>query len=118
MNRPMPTNPGGKSLDLITVVTLSTIAGGGLVGLWMMKEEDASVHSKLLVTAIGSVLFAATLGLTIPALAGSGPAHEAMTVLEVLSVIARSNLALAVLGGGALGGIVVGYVVDRSRKVG
>ena len=105
-------------MDVITVVTLSTIAGGALVGLWMMKEVDASVHSKLLVTAIGSLLFAATLGLTIPAVAGAGPAHEAMTVLEVLGVIAKSSLALAVLGGGALGGIVVGYVVDRSRKVG
>jgi hypothetical protein len=105
-------------VDVITVLTLSTIAGGGLVGLWMMKEEDAGVHSKLLVTAIGSVLFAATLGLTIPPLAGSGPVHEAMTFLEVLSVIATSSLALAVLGGGALGGIVVGYLVDRSRKVG
>jgi hypothetical protein len=103
-------------VDVISVVALSMIAGGGLIGLWMIKEEEMGAHLKLLLTGLGSALFATTLGLTVPALQGAGPVHEAMTFVEVLVAIATSSLALAVLGGGALGGIVVGYLIDRSRK--
>src|SRR5438067_1600420 len=104
------------NMDVISVVALSTIAGGGFVGLWMINEAELGWHLKLLLTALGSALFATTLGLTVPALQGSGPVHEAMTFVQVLVAIATSGLAFAVLGSGTFGGVVVAYFIDRSRK--